>query len=121
MSAKAAYIAPAVYPAMTPQPKIAGQWRFVDPTTYEGCAPPVHGAEGLLHFACIRKGGTCGYIRVGNGFKPAGDKTWKWNGLIDAPTLEPSINCLANNLKTGKKYAGCGWHAFLTNGEWTGD
>lgn len=32
---------------------------------------------------------------------------WEWDGNTDAPTLKPSINCVGC----------CGWHGFLTAGE----
>lgn len=36
-----------------------------------------------------------------------GDKRWIWDGNKETPTLTPSILYLD----------GCGWHGFLTNGE----
>lgn len=39
---------------------------------------------------------------------------WGWDGNRDAPTLTPSINCLAE--KDGKPTSGCGWHGFITAG-----
>jgi hypothetical protein len=39
---------------------------------------------------------------------------WGWNGDKERPTLQPSINCLAE--KDGKPAGGCGWHGFITNG-----
>lgn len=128
MSAKAAYLPTDKRPILTPAPKKPGEWRFVDPVTHYACLPPAAGQIGMLQFACVRRGGICGTIVVGNGLKPpddtphkgTGSGTWKWNGRTDRPTLEPSINCLAHGAD-GEPYAGCGWHAFLTDGEWTGD
>src|SRR4030088_2816151 len=40
--------------------------------------------------------------------------TWRWDGNRDAPTLTPSINCLAE--KDGQKLAGCGWHGWVRAG-----
>lgn len=39
---------------------------------------------------------------------------WAWDGNVEAPTLTPSINCLAE--KDGKPTGGCGWHGFITAG-----
>jgi hypothetical protein len=33
---------------------------------------------------------------------------WTWDGNTTAPTLAPSINCVAP--------VGCGWHGFITGG-----
>lgn len=116
---KAIYIRPAELLPTTPRPRAPGEWRFVDPKTFEACAPPEPGQEGMLEFACPRRPGRSDYIFVGNGFKPEGKSTWQWNGSVDNPTLTPSINCLAAG-PNGEKYAGCGWHDYLTNGEWGG-
>jgi len=40
---------------------------------------------------------------------------WKWDGNIDAPTISPSINCIAE--KDGKPTGGCGWHGFIKKGD----
>ncbi len=45
---------------------------------------------------------------------PDGLCIWKWNGDIENPTIEPSINCIAE--KDGKPTGGCGWHGFITGG-----
>lgn len=37
-----------------------------------------------------------------------GDRKWNWNGDKVNPTLTPSILIIG----------ACGWHGFLTNGEW---
>lgn len=100
----------------TPGPRMPGEFRFND-MDYRPSLPPEPGKEGRLEFACPRGNGRCGAIRIGNGFKPEGDKTWQWNGNAECPTLTPSINCLAHDPNDpSKKYAGCGWHAYLTNG-----
>jgi hypothetical protein len=39
---------------------------------------------------------------------------WKWNGDRDRPTLQPSVNCIAE--KDGKPTGGCGWHGYITDG-----
>ena len=105
---------------LTPQPKAPGEFRFED-MGYEASEPPAPGETGRLNFACPRGHGTCGAIIIGNGVKPAGPKTWKWDGNPNSPTLTPSINCLAANPdKPSEKYAGCGWHAHLTDGIFTG-
>ncbi len=40
---------------------------------------------------------------------------WGWDGNMETPTLNPSINCIAE--KDGKPTGGCGWHGFITNGD----
>lgn len=71
-----------------------------------------------LEFPCpLRPGQTC-HVRLAGG--PADDGTrprWQWNGDLERPTLTPSINCLSHNPQTGERYAGCGWHGYITNGE----
>jgi len=98
-------------------PNAPGEYRFVD---RDGpCAPPpAPGAVGHFDFACVRGRGYCGSVAIGCGHKPAGNKTWAWDGNVDAPTLSPSINCLSHG-PNGEKYAGCGWHGWLRAGEWT--
>jgi len=52
----------------------------------------------------------CGYesfLPVGEGPIPR----WQYDGNGDAPTLTPSVH---HNETKG----GCGWHGYLTNGEW---
>lgn len=39
---------------------------------------------------------------------------WKWDGNMNEPTIEPSINCIAE--KDGKPTGGCGWHGWITKG-----
>ena len=45
---------------------------------------------------------------------PDGLCVWKWDGNMDAPSIQPSINCLSD--KNGKPTGGCGWHGFITGG-----
>lgn len=60
-----------------------------------------------LTYGCPRTGKPCGGIMIGHPDKPERSPSWKWDGNVEAPTLEPSINC------TG----GCGWHGYLQQGE----
>lgn len=39
---------------------------------------------------------------------------WGWDGNKEAPTLTPSLNCLAE--KDGKPAGGCGWHGWIKGG-----
>lgn len=109
---------------LTRAPAAPGEFRFED-MQYHASAPPAPGETGRLNFYCPRGHGVCGAIIIGNGFKPSGPKTWQWDGNAESPTLTPSINCLTG--KTGnpnfpeEEYAGCGWHAYLQNGEFTGE
>jgi hypothetical protein len=61
-----------------------------------------------LDFVCPRSGKYCGFIAIGYPDKPASTPSWQWDGNLESPTLKPSINCIS----------GCGWHGYLTNGEW---
>lgn len=91
-----------------------GEWqiRAVQRTPEErerlGAGPALH-----IVFGCpLHEGEACGVPllpdRLPNG---AG---WQWDGDPKAPTLTPSINCLAE--KDGKKTGGCGWHGTLERG-----
>lgn len=40
---------------------------------------------------------------------------WAWDGNQEKPSITPSINCIKE--KDGKPTGGCGWHGFITNGE----
>lgn len=44
----------------------------------------------------------------------AGINAWEFDDNEDAPTLSPSINCIAE--KDGKPTGGCGWHGFIQHG-----
>lgn len=109
---------------MTPFPTLPGQFRFED-MAHHASAPPAPGERGRFSFACPRGTGHCGSIVIGNGLKPPGDRTWEWDGNMERPTLKPSVNCLAgptgNPKNPGEHYAGCGWHAFVTDGVFTGE
>jgi hypothetical protein len=104
-------------------PILPGQWRLLDPVSSKPCAPPARGKVAYLDMACPRGRGYCGSILVGNGFKPdpathGARASWHWNGSTERPTLSPSINCLSHNpQKPAENYAGCGWHAWLKEGE----
>lgn len=45
---------------------------------------------------------------------PDGHCIWKWDGNMEKPTVQPSINCISE--KDGKPTGGCGWHGFITDG-----
>lgn len=86
----------------TPRP---GDFRFwnegMDATDQ---AEAVH----FFEFACPRTGKYCGAIRCALQ-KPAETPSWGWDGNMQAPTLRPSVNCIS----------GCGWHGWVTNGEFS--
>lgn len=67
-----------------------------------------------IRFGCPRGNGEC-TVPI-SPQKTARGATWRWDGNRDAPTLTPSINCLAQ-LENGQPAAGCGWHGFLKNGQ----
>jgi hypothetical protein len=48
---------------------------------------------------------------------PRFEKRWNWDGNVDAPTLTPSI--LHTKRVDGVYPDGCGWHGYLTAGEFT--
>lgn len=112
MSIKAKRCVPAPehaeHATMIPSVKEPGEFYFAD-QGYNRCHPTdiPPGAEGRFVFACLKRGGFCGEIIIGNGFKPqhGAAPTWQWDGNADKPTLTPSINC-----------RGC-WHGWLTAGE----
>jgi hypothetical protein len=72
-------------------------------------------------FECPRCGDMCAYLRIRGG--PADDggrPTWEWNRDRERPTFNPSINCLAHNPSNpAEKYAGCGWHGWIRDGNAT--
>lgn len=63
--------------------------------------------EQTFWYCCPCGCGAQGPLTVGNGFKPADSPSWNWNGSLDRPTLEPSVNHERH------------WHGYLRNGEWT--
>lgn len=44
-----------------------------------------------------------------------GRAMWTWDGNVESPTCTPSI--LHTKRGDGSKSDGCGWHGYLTNGE----
>lgn len=81
-------------------------------------------------FSCpLRPGHVCSGLLIngadlGGGQKiqrsGAGPAVWDWDGNRQAPTFNPSINCLAH--KPGDpatKYGGCGWHGHIRAGKIT--
>jgi hypothetical protein len=63
--------------------------------------------KGEIYFICP-KGQRCG-VGIRNGkFQDGPPKRWGFDGNMDSPTLQPSINCLP---------PGCGWHGHIQNGE----
>lgn len=72
------------------------------------------GGRGIarIAYACPKTGEPCGMIRIGYPDKPATSPSWRWDGNVEAPTLDPSINCNGG--------AGCGWHGYLVAGEFRG-
>lgn len=63
--------------------------------------------EAVLWFYCPCGCGGPVRIRVGIRTKPTAGPSWKWNGSLGDPTLEPSVNRLD-----------CGWHGWLRDGYW---
>lgn len=59
-------------------------------------------AQGMIVFVCPCG---CGQMRS---VPVAGQRGWTWNGDKNNPTITPSIQVVGE----------CGFHGFLTNGEW---
>jgi hypothetical protein len=62
--------------------------------------------EQTFWYVCPCGCGNVGPLTVGNGFKPDGSPTWRWNGSLDNPTLQPSVWWKGH------------WHGWLTDGVW---
>ena len=60
--------------------------------------------EASLLFTCPCGCGKIGAIVIGS----ETEHGWKWNGDRVNPTFTPSV----------LQVKGCGWHGYLTNGEW---
>ena len=75
------------------------------------------GATAHILFVCPNGKRCC--VLLGPAFvdRPNPDAlcVWGWNGNVDCPTINPSINCISE--KDGKPTGGCGWHGFITAGE----
>ena len=71
------------------------------------------GTSASIMFVCPN-GKRCG-VPLGPEFVNGKRPVWKWDGNRAAPTITPSINCIAE--KDGKPTGGCGWHGFITNGD----
>jgi hypothetical protein len=67
-----------------------------------------------MMFCCPCGCGEFGMLRIDNNRDrsrpqpPGSGPSWAWNGDRDRPTLTPSVF----------RMGGCGWHGFLTDGEW---
>jgi len=74
-------------------------------------------ATARILFVCPN-GRRCGAL-LGPTFvdRPSEDQLciWGWDGNVERPTINPSINCIAE--KDGKPTGGCGWHGFIQQGE----
>ena len=64
------------------------------------------GEDRRIVYACPRGKGLCG-VAIAPSKLPNG-ASWTFDGNMETPTLSPSINCVG----------GCGWHGFVTAGEW---
>jgi hypothetical protein len=67
------------------------------------------GPAGLFDFRyfCPCGCGMPGELRIGENFKPGGDRpSWRWNGSKTEPTLDPSVNLVDH------------WHGWLRDGYW---
>lgn len=86
------------------RPDQPGEWQIIG----------ANGAADRILYGCpLRPGQSCNVPISPN--TTAGGHTWTWDGNMEKPTLQPSINCLAE--RNGEQLAGCGWHAHITGGE----
>ena len=76
----------------------------------------VHGH--FCWFTCPRNPEqTCG-VPIKPLSSPPFNTGWEWDGNTAAPTLTPSVNCIAEH--DGKPTGGCGWHGFVRAGKLEG-
>jgi hypothetical protein len=77
--------------------RIPGSYRFTEPD-----------ADGELSFwyCCPCGCKAVAPLIAGKGFKPSAGPSWQWNGMVNTPTLEPSVNHIGH------------WHGWLRNGVW---
>lgn len=68
---------------------------------------PDEKGEQTFWYCCPCGCGSIAPLTVGNGFKPAGKPTWRWNGSIEKPSLHPSVHHVGH------------WHGRLTDGVWS--
>jgi hypothetical protein len=68
------------------------------------------GDNGHIMLKCPGCGSESGmHVRSPGIEHPKSGQSWEISGLPDAITLSPSINCVGC----------CGWHGYLTNGEYS--
>lgn len=77
------------------------------------------GATGHILFVCPN-GKRCGVLvgpqQVHRDASPGGRLCiWAWDGNLERPTLEPSIDCRATK-DDGTPAGGCGWHGHIAQG-----
>ena len=77
--------------------RIAGSFYVTDPDSDK---------EQSFWYCCPCGCKQIGPLTIGNGFKPDFSPSWKWNGSLDKPNLEPSVHHLNH------------WHGYLTDGVW---
>lgn len=67
-----------------------------------------------ITFGCpFRPGQSCRVNIKPHSSDAHGVPSWVWDGNVAQPTLTPSINCI----KDEPRSYGCGWHGFLTRGD----
>lgn len=68
--------------------------------------PPDSDGEQSFWYRCPCGCGSKSPLTVGDGFKPSGGPSWKWNGSLEKPELQPSVNHVNH------------WHGWLRGGIW---
>lgn len=87
--------------------------RYHDTAAFKECGTPgavyfdVMQHPVAMWFICPCGCGNRARIAVAKDTKPATSPSWKWNGSLNDPTLEPSVRQLV-----------CGWHGYLRDGYW---
>lgn len=92
-------------------PDALGHWQIRMMGYGQGVSGP------FLLYRCPLRDSLCGVPIKPSPPNPNG-AAWTWDGNTTAPTLSPSINCIAE--KDGKPTGGCGWHGWMQQGRLTG-
>ena len=72
----------------------------------------------MCWYLCPRRPGEVCGVPIKPLASPPYNSGWDWNGNVEAPTLTPSVNCVAE--RDGKPTGGCGWHGYVKAGKLEG-
>lgn len=79
--------------------------RLVPGSFFVSEADPTDG-ERSFWYCCPCGCGRRAPLTCGEKFKPSDGPSWNWNGSLERPTLQPSVNHVDH------------WHGWLIDGEW---